>query len=178
MYFPVIGFKLSQRKSYAPSGVKLPPPHDIATQTPPLHIGVAESVQSADAEHPSPGAPLTGGKPPLPEQLPRPLLPEAPPRSKGGPLGGPAGPLGGPAGPLGGPASPLGGPAGPLGGPAGPRGGPASGAPKPISLRWWSKGRGSPLAKLPAFNSDIIMIHRIMVAMQRVCNGHSTKDLG
>ena len=49
--FPVIGFKLSQRKSYAPSGVKLPPPHDIATQTTPLHIGVAESVQSADAKH-------------------------------------------------------------------------------------------------------------------------------
>ena len=164
VYFPVIGFKLSQRKSYASSGVKLPPPHDIATQTPPLHIGVAESVQSADAEHPSPGAPLAGGEPPLPEQLPRPLLPEAPPRSKGGPLGGPAGPMGGPASPLGGPAGPL--------------GGPASGAPKPISLRWWSKGRGSPLAKLPTFNSDIIMIHRIMVAMQRVCNGHSTKDLG
>ena len=41
----------SQRESYAPSGVKLPPPHDIATQTPLLHVGVAESVQSADAEH-------------------------------------------------------------------------------------------------------------------------------
>ena len=32
-------------------GEKLPPPHDIATQTHPLYIGVAESVQSADAEH-------------------------------------------------------------------------------------------------------------------------------
>merc|ERR1719434_489450 len=51
VYFPVIGFTLSQRESYAPSGVKLPPPHDIATQTPPLHIGAAESVQSADEEH-------------------------------------------------------------------------------------------------------------------------------
>ena len=49
--FPVIGFTLSQRESNAPSGVKLSPPHDIATQTHPLHIGVAESVQSADAEH-------------------------------------------------------------------------------------------------------------------------------
>ena len=65
VYFPFIGFTLSQRESYAPAGVKLPPPHDIATQTPPLHIGVAESVQSADAEHPLPGAPLTGGKPSL-----------------------------------------------------------------------------------------------------------------
>ena len=35
----------------APSGVKLPPSHDMATQAPALHIGVAESVQSADAEH-------------------------------------------------------------------------------------------------------------------------------
>ena len=51
VYFPVIGFTLSERESYAPSGVKLPPPHDIATQTLPLHIGVAESVQSADAKH-------------------------------------------------------------------------------------------------------------------------------
>ena len=48
---PIIGFTLSQRESYAPSGVKLPPPHDIVTQTSPLHVGVAESVQSADAEH-------------------------------------------------------------------------------------------------------------------------------
>ena len=42
---------LSQRESYAPLGVKLPPPHDIATQTSPLHVGIAESVQSTDAEH-------------------------------------------------------------------------------------------------------------------------------
>ena len=35
----------------APSGVKLPPSHDMATQEPAQHIGVAESVQSADAEH-------------------------------------------------------------------------------------------------------------------------------
>ena len=41
-----IGFTLSQRESYAPSGVKFPPPHDIAMQTPPLHDGIAESVQS------------------------------------------------------------------------------------------------------------------------------------
>ena len=34
-----------------PSGVKLPPPHDIATQTSPLHVGIAESLQSTDAEH-------------------------------------------------------------------------------------------------------------------------------
>ena len=61
VYLPVIGFTLSQRESNAPSGVKLSPPHDIGTQTPPsfphphpptpLHIGVEESVQSADAEH-------------------------------------------------------------------------------------------------------------------------------
>ena len=31
--------------------MKLPPPHDIVMQTLPLHVGVAESVQSADAEH-------------------------------------------------------------------------------------------------------------------------------
>ena len=48
---PSIGFTLSQRESYVPSGVKLPPSHDIVTQTPPLHVGVAESVQSVDAEH-------------------------------------------------------------------------------------------------------------------------------
>ena len=47
----IIGFTLSQRESYAPSGVKLPPPHDIVTQTSPLHVGVAESVQSGHAEH-------------------------------------------------------------------------------------------------------------------------------
>ena len=34
-----------------PSGVKLPPPHDIAMQTHPLHVGVAELVQYADAEY-------------------------------------------------------------------------------------------------------------------------------
>ena len=44
VYFPFIGFTLSQRELYAP-------PHDIATQTPPLHVGVAESVPSVDAEH-------------------------------------------------------------------------------------------------------------------------------
>ena len=32
-------------------GLELPPPHDIATQTSPLHVGVAESVQSADADY-------------------------------------------------------------------------------------------------------------------------------
>ena len=47
----IIGFTLSRRESYAPSGVKLPPPHDIITQTSPLHVGVAESAQSADAEY-------------------------------------------------------------------------------------------------------------------------------
>ena len=31
-----IGFTLSQRESYASSGVRLPPPHDIVTQTSPL----------------------------------------------------------------------------------------------------------------------------------------------
>ena len=46
--FPFIGIA-TQRESYAPSGVKLPPSHDMATQAPALHIGVAESVQSADA---------------------------------------------------------------------------------------------------------------------------------
>ena len=49
--FPVISFTLSQRKSYAPSGVKLPSPHDVVTQTSPLHVSFAESVPSADAEH-------------------------------------------------------------------------------------------------------------------------------
>ena len=39
---PIIGFTLSQRESYASSGVKLPPPHGIVTQTSPLHVGVAE----------------------------------------------------------------------------------------------------------------------------------------
>ena len=38
---------LSERESYAPSGVKLPPPHGIAMQTLPLHVGVKESVQFA-----------------------------------------------------------------------------------------------------------------------------------
>ena len=33
------------------SGMKLPPPHGITTQTLPLHIGVAELMQSADAVH-------------------------------------------------------------------------------------------------------------------------------
>ena len=47
----MIGFTLSRRESYAPSGVKLPPPHDIITQMSPLHVGVAESAQSADAEY-------------------------------------------------------------------------------------------------------------------------------
>ena len=42
---------LSQGGSDAPSGLKLPPPHDIAMQTPPLHVGVVESVQSAEVEH-------------------------------------------------------------------------------------------------------------------------------
>ena len=61
VYLPVIGFTVSQSESNAPSGVKLSPPHDIETQTPPsfphphpptpLHIGVEESVQSSDAEH-------------------------------------------------------------------------------------------------------------------------------
>ena len=35
---PVISFTLSERESYAPSGVKLPPSHDIVTQTSPLHV--------------------------------------------------------------------------------------------------------------------------------------------
>ena len=38
-------------ESYAPSGVTLPPPHGIAMQTSPLHIGITESVQFADAEY-------------------------------------------------------------------------------------------------------------------------------
>ena len=38
-------------KRIVPSGVKPPPSHDIVTQTPPLHVEVAESVQSVDAEH-------------------------------------------------------------------------------------------------------------------------------
>ena len=38
-------------ESYAPSGLKPPPPHGIAMQTLPLHVGVKESVQSADAEY-------------------------------------------------------------------------------------------------------------------------------
>ena len=42
---------MSQRESYVPSGVKLPPPHNIVTQTSPLHVGVAESVQFAEAEY-------------------------------------------------------------------------------------------------------------------------------
>ena len=45
------GYTLSQNESYAPSGMKLPPPHDIATQTPPLHVGIADSMQSVDADH-------------------------------------------------------------------------------------------------------------------------------
>ena len=51
VYLPFISFMLSERESYAPSGVKLPPPHGITTQTLPLHIGVAELMQSADAVH-------------------------------------------------------------------------------------------------------------------------------
>ena len=31
--------------------MKLPPPRDIVTQISPLHVGVAELVQSADAKH-------------------------------------------------------------------------------------------------------------------------------
>ena len=46
---PVIGFTLSRRASYAPSGVKLPPLHDIATQTSPLHVGDAEHVVTTAA---------------------------------------------------------------------------------------------------------------------------------
>ena len=48
---PVISFTLSQRESYAPSGVKLPSPHDVVTRTSPLHVSFAESVPSDDAEH-------------------------------------------------------------------------------------------------------------------------------
>ena len=48
--FDFIGIA-TQRETYAPTGVKLPPSHNMATQAPALHIGVAESVQSADAEH-------------------------------------------------------------------------------------------------------------------------------
>ena len=51
VYSPVLGFTLSHRKSYAPSGVKLPPPHCVVTRTHPLHIEVEESVQSADPEY-------------------------------------------------------------------------------------------------------------------------------
>ena len=51
VYFPFIGFTLSQRESYAPSGEKLPPPQDIATHTLTLHIGAAESEQSAEDKH-------------------------------------------------------------------------------------------------------------------------------
>ena len=36
--FPLISFTLSQRESYAPSVVKLPPPQDIVTQTSPMHV--------------------------------------------------------------------------------------------------------------------------------------------
>ena len=35
----------------APSGVKVPPSHDKATQAPELRIGATEPVQSANAEH-------------------------------------------------------------------------------------------------------------------------------
>ena len=42
---------LSQRESYAPSEMRLPPPRDIVTQISPLHVGLAESVQSVDAKH-------------------------------------------------------------------------------------------------------------------------------
>ena len=38
-------------ESYAPSGLKLPPPHAIAMQTLPLHVGIKESVQFADEEY-------------------------------------------------------------------------------------------------------------------------------
>ena len=41
----------TQIESYAPSGVKLPPSHDMATQAPALHIETAEPMQSADAEY-------------------------------------------------------------------------------------------------------------------------------
>ena len=47
----IIGFTLSQRESYSPSGMKLPPQRDIVTQISPLHVGIAESVQSADTKH-------------------------------------------------------------------------------------------------------------------------------
>ena len=46
---PFIG-NAPQRESYAPSE-ELPPSHDKATQAPELHIGVAETVQSADTVH-------------------------------------------------------------------------------------------------------------------------------
>ena len=39
--------KLPDSSQHSP----FPPPHDIATQTPPLPVGFEESVQSADAEH-------------------------------------------------------------------------------------------------------------------------------
>ena len=41
----------AERESYAPSGVKHPPSHDMATQAPALHIETAKPVQSADAEY-------------------------------------------------------------------------------------------------------------------------------
>ena len=51
VYSPVFGITLSHRESYAPTGVKLPPTHCVATRTPPLHIEVEESVQSADSAY-------------------------------------------------------------------------------------------------------------------------------
>ena len=51
---PFIG-NAPQRESYAPSE-ELPPSHDKATQAPALHIGVAETVQSADTVHVVPTA--------------------------------------------------------------------------------------------------------------------------
>ena len=47
---PFIGFA-AQRESYAPSGVKYPPSHDMATQAHALHIETEKPVQSADAEY-------------------------------------------------------------------------------------------------------------------------------
>ena len=51
---PFIG-NAPQRESYAPSE-ELPPSHKKATQAPELHIGVAETVQSADTVHVVPTA--------------------------------------------------------------------------------------------------------------------------
>ena len=55
VYSPVNGFTLSQRESYAPSGVKLPSPRHPDVNTRAAHWS-RDTVQSAEAKHVIPTA--------------------------------------------------------------------------------------------------------------------------